>query len=162
MNIHVHVRENINICVVGANKYAYKYRTAKINHIMYFWVNFKFLVYFSKLFSIPGTFSKPHPLSWARGTSFQGSSCHFYLKLGSPEFRELILGHIYSIPQFLQTNKMLLSKNTLGVLFRCHGSAVDLPWFSELHPITTALVGCCCLPNCESMQCCALTVRLWL
>ena len=42
--MNIHVRENINICVVGVNKYAYKYRTAKINHIMHFWVNFKFLV----------------------------------------------------------------------------------------------------------------------
>ena len=48
--MNIHVRENINICVVGANKYAYKYRTAKINHIMHFLVNFKFLVYSPSFF----------------------------------------------------------------------------------------------------------------
>ena len=73
-------------------------------------------------------FFKGHPSTLgAPGTIFQGSFCNFCLKLGSPEFRELILGHIYSIPQFLWTNKLLLSKKTLGVLFRRRGSAADLP-----------------------------------
>ena len=88
------------------------------------------------------------PLSWAHGTIFQGSFCHLCLKLGSPEFSELTLGHIYSIPQFLWTDKLLLSKKTLGVLFRRRGSAADLPWISVVHPIKAAVgtdrrhVGC--------------------